>query len=58
MNLTVVEAELKRDTETFSKMDPYAVLTVKGQKYRTKTLDGAGKKPKWNQSFDIYVAST
>ena len=58
MNLTVVEAELKRDTETFSKMDPYAVLTVKSQKYRTKTLDGAGKKPKWNQSFDIYVAST
>jgi len=48
LTLTVIEADLKRDTETFGKMDPYAVLTLNGQKYKTKVLDGAGKKPKWN----------
>ena len=49
LNITVVEAKLTRDTETFGKMDPYVVITNDGQKYKTKVLDGAGKTPKWNQ---------
>ena len=58
LNLTVVEAKLIRDTETFGKMDPYCVLNLRGQKYKTNVLDGAGKNPKWNQTFDIVVHST
>jgi len=36
-------------------MDPYCVVETRMQKVRTNTLQGAGKKPKWNQIFDIDV---
>ncbi len=36
-------------------MDPYVIIESRQQKLRTKTLQGAGKKPKWHQSFDIDV---
>ena len=39
----------------FSKMDPFCVIESRQQKVRTRTLQGAGKKPKWNQTFDIDV---
>ena len=55
LRLEVIEAKLTRDTETFSKMDPYCVLQTRQQKVRTKTLQGAGKLPKWNEFFDIDV---
>ena len=45
LTLTVIKAKLSRDTETFGKMDPYTVITLNGQKYKTKVLDGAGKTP-------------
>ena len=53
LKVMVVEANLTRDTETFSKMDPFAELIHKGQIYKTKTLDGAGKKPRWNEEFEL-----
>ena len=55
LQLTVCEAKLTRDTETFGKMDPYCVIALRGQKFKTKVMDGAGKTPKWNQVFDINV---
>ena len=39
----------------FRKMDPFCVIESRQQKVRTRTLQGAGKKPKWNQTFDIDV---
>ena len=48
LRLEVIEARLTRDTEMFSKMDPYCIIEVREQKFRTRTLDGAGKTPKWN----------
>ena len=36
-------------------MDPYVVIETRQQKVRTNTLQGAGKTPIWNQSFDIDV---
>ena len=39
----------------YRKMDPYCVIESRQQKLRTKVLQGAGKKPKWHQSFDIDV---
>ena len=48
LKITVVEAKLTRDTETFGKMDPYAVLNLRGQKFKTNVLDSAGKNPRWN----------
>ena len=55
LRVEVIEARLTRDTEFFSKMDPYAVLETRMQKFKTRTLQGAGKTPKWDQVFDIDV---
>jgi len=55
LRVQVIEAKLTRDTEFFSKMDPYCVLEQRQQKFRTRTLQGAGKTPKWDQMFDLDV---
>ena len=55
LRIDVIEAKLTRDTEFFSKMDPYATLASRQQQFRTRTLQGAGKTPKWNQAFDFDV---
>jgi len=55
LKLHVIEAKLTRDTETFSKMDPYCKIQVRDQMFQTKVLDGAGKMPKWNEVFTIDV---
>ena len=39
----------------FGKMDPYCVLQVREQVYKTKVKDGAGKKPVWNETFEVKV---
>jgi hypothetical protein len=44
-------AKLTRDTEIFSKMDPYCVVTLGGQRQRTRTCHEAGKYPNWNESM-------
>jgi Ca2+-dependent lipid-binding protein len=38
LRLTIVEAKLKRDTDFFSKMDPFCVITCREVKYKTKVL--------------------
>jgi hypothetical protein len=54
LKLTVVEAKLTRNTEIgFNKMDPFCVLTLGDLTHKTKVLDGAGKTPKWDETFDF-----
>ena len=36
-------------------MDPYITIETRMQKLKTKTMQGAGKTPKWDQMFDIDV---
>ena len=55
LNLTVIEAKLTRDTETFGKMDPYCVLETRQQQFKTVTHENAGKAPKWDQTFKVDV---
>ena len=55
MKIHVVEALLTRDTEWIGKMDPYCKLDTVKQNLRTRTLQGAGKEPKWNQVFTVDV---
>ena len=55
LRIDVIEAKLTRDTEFFSKMDPYTIISTRQQQFRTRTLNGAGKTPKWDQAFDIDV---
>ena len=40
-------ANLKRDTETFGKMDPYIIARVSEQTYKTKVAEDQGKHPVW-----------
>ena len=53
LKIEIVEANLTRDVETFSKMDPYVQAdwtdqTSKEKKsYKTKQIDEAGKVPNW-----------
>ncbi|KAK9824145.1 hypothetical protein WJX72_008098 [[Myrmecia] bisecta] len=44
-----------RDTQTFGKQDPYAVLQVGNLRFRTKTCADGGKKPIWNETFHFDV---
>ena len=56
LELTVVEAKLTRDTEmAFNKMDPFCRVESREQTFKTKVLQGAGKTPKWNETFQIQV---
>ena len=55
LKLHIIEANLTRDTEVFSKMDPFCKLQMRDQTYKTKVLNGAGKKPKWNEMWEIDV---
>ena len=56
LKITVVEANLTRNTETFGKMDPYVKLETRMQKFKTTTINSGGKTPKWTgQTFQIDV---
>ncbi len=55
MKLRVVEARFTHDTD-YGKMDPYVVIQVREQEFKTQVLKKAGKQPKWNADcFDIDV---
>jgi Ca2+-dependent lipid-binding protein len=63
LRVTVHRAELTIDTEMFGKMDPFVTFEMKqadGMKpfeHKTKVHDGAGKKPVWNETFDVPVTN-
>ena len=57
LSLTVIEADLTRDTETFGKMDPFVKFTYGDLKFMTTEKSNAGKKPIWNETFLINVKS-
>ena len=44
-----LEANLIRDTEFLTKMDPYVILKCEGMTKRTKTHESGGKHPFWNE---------
>ena len=54
LKLHVIEARLTRDTDA-NKMDPYCIILVREQEFKTSAKEEAGKEPKWNQCFDIDV---
>ncbi|KAI5064050.1 hypothetical protein GOP47_0020720 [Adiantum capillus-veneris] len=44
-----------RNVEFFGKNDPYALLSYKTQDQKSKTLEGGGSDPIWDQSFFFQV---
>lgn len=57
LEMTLAEAKLTRDTELMGSMSPYVTIVFKGKKYKSKTMNYAGKTPKWNQKFTFEVTS-
>lgn len=52
LKLKVLEAKLKRNTDWFGKMDPYAILYIDKQNVvQTSVKQGMGKTPVWNECF-------
>eukprot|EP00347_Sterkiella_histriomuscorum_P000269 403376529 len=44
-------ANLTRDTEIFSKMDPYVVIKIGNQEKKSLVHNEGGKHPRWNETF-------
>ena len=54
--VTIVKAKFNKDKgDLIGKQDPYCWIVLGNQKYRTKTDKGAGKKPKWKQTFSFEI---
>ena len=51
--IIVSEARLTRDTATFGSMDPYALVNINSNLFKTKIAKSGGKNPKWNETFEI-----
>ncbi|GLC64448.1 hypothetical protein PLESTF_000167100 [Pleodorina starrii] len=55
LQCTVEFAKGLVDKEWFGKQDPYAILELGGQTYKTKTHRDGGTAPVWNETFVIIV---
>ena len=53
--ITIVKANLLRDTDLFSKMDPYCILTINGFVGRTSIKKNAGKEPVWKERLAFRI---
>lgn len=50
-------ARLYRDLDTFGKMDPYVTITGGDKKRKSKTHNGGGKNPTWNDTLTVKATS-
>ncbi|GLC60148.1 hypothetical protein PLESTB_001579100 [Pleodorina starrii] len=57
LTVTVEYAKDLKDKDWFGKQDPYAVLRVGAQTFRTKTHEDGGKNPVWNETFHINIVN-
>lgn len=48
-------AKLTRNTDFFTKMDPYVIITCGDQVKQTKTHKSGGKKPRWDDTLKFRV---
>ena len=55
LEITIVEARLERDTDFWTKMDPYVEIEMRMQRFRTSTKGGAGLEPTWNETMTMDV---
>ncbi len=55
LHLTIVKGNIMRDTEEFSKMDPFIVVTYNGEKFKTNTCNEGGMTPIWNHLLKIPI---
>jgi hypothetical protein len=51
LTVTVNQANELRDMQSIGKQDPYALLKVGGESFKTKTHEDGGRNPKWEQAY-------
>jgi Ca2+-dependent lipid-binding protein len=57
LTIKLREGKLTHDTEFMGKMSPYCTITFKNQKFKTKIHHEGGKKPIWEDEFQLEVLS-
>jgi Ca2+-dependent lipid-binding protein len=58
LHLSILKAELLRNTEYLGEMDPFMVVTYNGLVQKTPALQDAGKTPEWNISLEPIPVSS
>ena len=53
--ITVVNGTFRHDKDIIGKMDPYVIIKIGHNEFRTVTATNQGKTPVWNQSFTCYI---
>jgi hypothetical protein len=51
LKLQLLEGKFLKDIQTFGKMDPFVVLKLRNDDWKSQIRDGAGKYPKWDNSI-------
>ncbi|GLI69850.1 hypothetical protein VaNZ11_014567 [Volvox africanus] len=55
MAVTIEYAKDLKDKDIFGKQDPYCIIRVGSQQFRTRTATDGGKRPVWNETFRFNV---
>ncbi|KAL4496038.1 hypothetical protein ABPG72_015460 [Tetrahymena utriculariae] len=56
ITITHIKANFKRDTDMFSKMDPFVRIKVSEDiNFKTSVAKGGGKTPEWKEQVQVYV---
>lgn len=55
LTIVVQNARFSSDKDFLGKMDPYVVVRIGQNEFRTVAANGMGSTPVWNQSFTCYV---
>ncbi|EAR90539.1 C2 domain protein (macronuclear) [Tetrahymena thermophila SB210] len=56
ITITNIKANFKRDTDLFSKMDPFVRIKVSEDiNFKTSIIKGGGKTPEWKEQVQVYV---
>lgn len=53
-----IEANLLKDLDTFSKMDPFVAISIDGNKQRTQAHQGGGKHPRFSDTLTFTSTGT
>ncbi|PNW76446.1 hypothetical protein CHLRE_11g467593v5 [Chlamydomonas reinhardtii] len=55
MSVTLEFAKDLKDADWFGKQDPYCIIRIGGQTFRTRTAVDGGRNPVWNETFRFNV---
>ncbi|KAG2439059.1 hypothetical protein HYH02_006586 [Chlamydomonas schloesseri] len=55
MAVTLEFAKDLKDSDWFGKQDPYCIIRVGGQTFRTRTAVDGGRNPVWNETFRFNI---